>query len=205
MIPIDFSHAPTATKPRRTAADSQWQHYREEQKRLNLSVQANRRVATLREKLDKGSNHPRPLWVVVDGSYTNGRMLKNLPHSTVLTGRIRHDAKLYHLPRNPEHVGRRRVYGDRAATPGELLKDKSIPWQAVRAFGAGKYHDFKVKTISPLRWRSAGGAHDLRLIVVAPLAYRPRKGSRIFYRQPAYLVCTDTIAPVEKIFQAYTL
>jgi len=67
----------------------------------------------------------------------------------------------------------------------------------------GKVHDFRVKTLAPLRWRSAGKDHDLRLIVIAPLGYRPRKGSKLLYRDPAYLICTDPSIPLEKILQSY--
>jgi hypothetical protein len=56
-------------------------------------------------------------------------MLKNLPANTMLTGRIRHDAKLYQLPEDSSIVGRRKVYGERAATPEQLLKDESVLFQ----------------------------------------------------------------------------
>jgi hypothetical protein len=36
------------------------------------------------------------LWVVVDGSYTNRTVINHLPEATVLIGRIRSDARLYH-------------------------------------------------------------------------------------------------------------
>lgn len=47
------------------------------------------------------------------------------------------------------------------------------------------------------------GAPGLRLLVIAPLGYRPRKGSRLLYRQPAYLLCTDAQLPPEEMLQAY--
>ena len=203
MIPIDFAHAPTAIRPRKAAPIEQWQHYKEEQKRFNLSLQAKQRVTLLREKLNNSQAPQRPLWLVVDGGYTNAKMLKNLPANTMLTGRIRHDAKLYYLPQNASLLGRRKVYGEPAPTPEQLLKDESVPWQTVKVFAVDKYHDFKIKTLAPLRWRSAGAGHDLRLIVIAPLAYRPSKNSKLRYRKPAYLICTGPTAPIEKILQAY--
>jgi hypothetical protein len=41
------------------------------------------------------------------------------------------------------------------------------------------------------------------LIVIAPLAYRLRRGSRLLYRKPAYLVSTDPDLDVAKAIQYY--
>jgi hypothetical protein len=38
---------------------------------------------------------------------------------------------------------------------------------------------------------------------VRPLAYRPRKGSRLLYRNPVYLLCTDAAMSLETILQSY--
>ncbi len=40
-------------------------------------------------------------------------------------------------------------------------------------------------------WRPAGTHQVLQLIVIAPLAYRLRQGSKLLYRKPAFLLCTD--------------
>jgi len=119
-------------------------------------------------------------------------------------GRIRADAKLYHLPGSTEgKPGRNLVYGHRAPTPEQLRTDASEPWTRIEAFAAGKTHSFKIKTLSPLRWRPAGKEHDLRLIVIAPLGYRVTKSSRMLYRKPGYLICTDPDASIQQILQAY--
>ena len=59
----------------------------------------------------------------------------------------------------------------------------------------------RIKTLAPLRWRPAGGHTNLRLVVIAPLGYRPRKGSRLLYRRPAYLIATDTALSPQPIVQ----
>jgi hypothetical protein len=64
-------------------------------------------------------------------------------------------------------------------------------------------HDFKIKTINNLLWRAAGQNHLLRLIVIAPLGYRLTKSGAVLYRNPAYIICTDTTASIEEIVQAY--
>jgi hypothetical protein len=203
-IPIDFAHAPSATKPRKNSPPERWEEYRRMKPLLNLSRQGAERLQHLRGALDQDECR-RPFWVTVDGSYTNGNVLKRLPERTVLIGRIRGDAKLYILPKVLPFPtrGRRRFYGERFPTPEEFRRDDSVPWSTVRVFATGRYHDCRVKTASPVRWRTAGGVHLLRLIVIAPLAYRLSKNSKVMYRKPAFLVCTDPELPVQQVVQAY--
>jgi len=131
-------------------------------------------------------------------------VVSSLPERTTLIGRIRKDTKLYSLPETePTRRGRQRRYGQQLPTPEALRQDASIPWKTVRAFSAGRTFDFSIKSIGPVRWRPAGGHRDLRLIIVRPLAYRPRKGARLLYHKPAYLLCTDPTLDEQQILQAY--
>jgi hypothetical protein len=170
----------------------------------SLPRRAAEMVAALRRSLDSEGEEERKLVVVADGGYTNGMMIKNLPERATFVGRVRADAKLHHLPeqRSEARRGRRLVYGDRAPTPEEIRQDDAIPWETARVHAAGKVHDFKIKTLSSLLWRATGPL-PLRLIVIAPLAYRPRRGSRLLYRKPAYLISTDPDLEVEKVIQYY--
>lgn len=204
MIPIDFVHAPAAQKPRPDADEETLARFRQAKRETALPKVGADRLRKLRSDMDQDGQHERPLWAVVDGGYTNRTFIKNLPPRTSAVGRIRADAKLYHLPEPTEgKPGRNRVYGDRAPTPEELRKDTSVPWQRVEAFAAGKTHNFKIKTLTPLRWRPAGKEHDLRLIVIAPLGYRLTKHSRVLYRKAAYLICTNPNASIQELLQAY--
>ena len=204
-IPIDFLHAPTPNKPKEMADEEVWKKYREECKTHNLSLVAAQRIQLLRRHLDADGQAARTLWVSGDGGYTNETVLKQLPERTVFIGRIRKDAKLYYPPgAEPENVrGRKPSYGLRAPTPEQLRTDETLPWHTVTAWAAGKKHEFRVKTLARVQWRTAGHTTLLRLVVIAPLGYRLRKGSRLLYRQPAYLICTDPQAPLEKVLQAY--
>jgi len=207
MVPMDFVTASTPEKPRKTAPAEVWKAYEEARKSTNINRIGAGRLEALRRRLDAEGARERPLWLTVDGTFTNSAILKNLPDRTVLIGRIRGDAKLYRLP-EPSPAGspgrgRRRVYGDRAPTPEAYRQDPDTPWETASLFAAGKRHLFRYKTLAPLRWRSAGAQHDLRLIVIAPLGYRLRKGSKLLYRQPAYLIVTDVHLPVDQILQAY--
>ncbi len=52
-------------------------------------------------------------------------------------------------------------------------------------------------------WRAAGAHQLLQLIVIAPLAYRPRQGSKLLYRQPAFLICTDENLDPQLVIETY--
>jgi len=202
MIPVDFVYAPPPTKPRRDADAQAWAAYRSRQRKQSLGQVGVQRLCALREQLDGDGWSQRPLWVSVDGSYTNRTVLRQLPERTVVIGRIRADAKLYDLPGPSTGRGRNRVYGTPLATPEAIRQDPAIPWTHLRAFAAGKTHSFRIKTVSPVRWR-ASGPKDLRLIIIAPLGYRKSKQGRVLYRKPAYLICTDPNASLQQILQAY--
>lgn len=204
MVPIDFRHAPTPAKPSKKAPAAAWDLYKKQKKQMNLSLMGVQCINDLRNKLDQNpKTQNRTLVVAVDGSYTNQSVLKNLPPQTTLIGRIRKDAKLSYLPEHPTHRGRKRIYGESSPTPEQLRSDPLIPYQKITAWAAGRPHDFKVKTIGPLRWRKAGGHLDLTLIVIAPLRYRLTKNTRLLYRQPAYLICSNPHMPLQEIIQFY--
>jgi len=201
-IPIDFLHCPSPQKPRRTESDEAWAVYRVQQKAASLSQCGVQRLQALRRALDdEAGGRDRSLIVAVDGSFTNGAVLKRLPARTTLVGRVRKDAKFYALPKASSGVGRKKSYGSRLPTPEQIRRDPTIPWQTVRIFAAGKEHEVRVKTAAPLRWRAAGGDCNLRLVIVAPLAYRPTKSSRLRYRNPTYLICTDITLSLQTIVQ----
>ncbi len=63
-------------------------------------------------------------------------------------------------------------------------------------------HRFEVKTLSPVRWLGSG-ERDVRLVAIRPLAYRPRKGARLLYRDPVYLICTDPVLPLGQLLQSF--
>jgi hypothetical protein len=206
-IPIDLLHCPTPGKPKKTASAETWQEYARQSEKMKISRRGAERIRALREKMDRTPDaSQRKLVVTGDGGYTNKTVLRELPERASYIGRIRKDAKLFALPKaEPEtqKAGRRRSYGERLPTPEEILRDKSIPWKTVKAYAAGKVHEFNIKTMAPVRWKAAGGQTDLRLVVIRPLGYRLRKGGKILYRSPSYLICTDVDYPVDTLVQNY--
>jgi hypothetical protein len=202
-FPICFRHVPPAPRPSAKASREEWAQYKDLQKKQNLSVAGAAIIRDCRADLDARAATDRTLIVSVDGSYTNRTVLKDLPERTTLIGRIRKDAKFSYPPCQQPHRGRRRSYGDPAPTPEELRKDDTVPWSGVRVWASGKYHDCQYKSITRIQWRKAGPAKLLRLIVIRPLGYRLTPQSRLLYRQPAYLVCTDPDLPIQTVIQDY--
>lgn len=202
-IPVDFYHCPKVKKPKKTDEASLWKAYKEKQKQLKLSQVGCERITKLRGDLDQEGFKCKHLIISVDGSYTNETVLKNLPERTTLIGRTRKDSVLHHLPDTSQKgVGRNRVYGEQIPTPEDIRKNDNYPWQQVEAWACGKTHQFNVKVIKNLRWRKAGN-QDLQLVIIKPLSYRLTKHSKLLYRQPAYLICTNPNLAIEELLQAY--
>lgn len=201
-IPVGFDHAPSAGKLRKDPSEEDRRQHRQEQQQRSVTVYGSAAIKRLRLTLDASAASDRRLLMAVDGSYTNQRVLKELPDRTDLIGRIRKDAVLHHRPRSTAKCGRRRSYGTEV-TPEQVRQDESIPWQPIPVFGAGRVHECEVKEVRPLLWRKSGPHQQLRLIVIRPLAYRRSKHSRLLYRQPAYLITTDLDSSLQELVQAY--
>lgn len=199
MVPVDLVHSPGAKKPGKNATPEQNAHYRQEQQKLKLTQVGVDRL-----------NHLASVWdpeqrmiVTVDGGYTNQTFFQQKHERITLIGRIRKDAQLYYNPETQPIRGRKKSYGALAPTPEELRQNESIEYQKVEANACGQVHEFKIKTITGLRTRMDKGKQEYRLLVIAPLGYRPRKGSRLLYRKPAYLLCSDPQMDLKKLLQAY--
>jgi hypothetical protein len=204
MIPIDFQQAPLPARPPRNASLEQHQQYKVALATANINYLGRERILALRQQLDADAEGPgRHLRVVVDGRFTNAKLLKHLPPNTTLIGRIRRDAKFFFLPQSQALTGRKRLYGQPAPTPEALLADPSLEFQLVQAQLGARSCQFRVKLLGPLRALQAGGDQNVQLLVIAPLGYRLRKGSKLLYRQPAFLICTDPSLSVQDLLQSY--
>ena len=198
-IPLGFHHAPTPAKPRKNALPEEWDEYRRQKELCKVSAVGAQRLAELRAQVPG-----RRIVCAVDGGFTNKEVFRSVPENTVLIGRIRKDAALFKVPGAPPSTsrGRKRYYGDPMPTPEQVRQDEAVPWQKVSAFAAGKMQEFEVKTVTPARWKSSGD-RDMLIAIIRPLAYRPRKGAKLLYRDPAYLICSDPRLPLQQLLQAY--
>jgi hypothetical protein len=225
-IPIAFNLAPPVAKPKKKkapqpapadtnnnadtdakkvgkkTADPEWKQYYKKRRAEGLSAQGALLIQEIRSRLDAITDFTqRILWVVVDASYCNFTVLRQLAERTVLIGRTRKDIHLSALPEPQSGRGRRRFYGRDLGTPEQMRKDDSIPWQRAAIFAAGRSHQLRYKSVGPVLWRRGAQRLPLRLIIIAPLAYHAH-GHRL-YRQPAYLLVTDPAADVIQVLQAY--
>ena len=207
MVPIAFLHAPTPVKPSRKASPEEFQQYRQAARQARLPLLAAQQIGALRQALDaQPGGTQRQLQILVDGGYTNATVLKKLPPRTTLIGRLRKDAKLYFLPQTPAAPpprGRPRRYGAPAPTPEQLRTDDSVPWTSLEVSVSGAPHSMRIKHLPKILWRTAGLGHTLQLVVIAPLSYRLRKGSKLLYRQPAFLICTDPELDLRALVQGF--
>lgn len=203
-ILIRFKLAPTLSKPKKSASEEQKLEYRKFAKLWTIASQLVEQLHLLRAQMDAHIDLAKRLLVVcADSSYVNKTVLRRLPERCILIGRTRKDLKLYQLPDCSNIKGRKRRYGELAPTPEELRQDDSVPYESTTIFAAGKWHNLRYKTMTPLLWKSAGYNLPLRLIVIAPLHYRLRKNSKLLYRRPAYLLVSDTAYPVHLAIQHY--
>lgn len=203
MVPIDFEHAVLPTKPSRKATSQELEAYQQERARRNINKVGTARLERLRQQMDRNGEMARGLITCVDGRFTNGTVFGSVPERTVLIGRLRKDAVLYHLPQAQPQKGRKRKYGALAPKPEQLLEDETIPWQEVGGYACGKMHQFKIKQLRPVVMRMNGGAMAVQVMVIKPLGYRLKIGGKLLYRQPAFLVSTDPELPVEKFLQDF--
>jgi hypothetical protein len=206
LAPIAFLHSPTPQKPNRKSSAADRAQYNRDARAARLSLRASQQIIKLRQSLDQDVHGTeRTLLVTFDGGYTNSTVLKPIPPRTTCIGRIRRDAKLCFTP-DPaltKKRGRRLLYGTMAPTPEQFRIDDSEPWQAMTFTHGGAEFQLRYKLRPNMMWRSAGAKHILQLVVFAPLAYRLRKGSKLLYRDPAYLICTDPTLTPREIIEAY--
>lgn len=207
-IPIYFEEAAPAKKPKKNATAEVKEQYKKEQKEKRLSLKGHDAVIKMRQQVDQLPNgHARDFFVTADGSFCNRHFLRDLPKNVIAIVRARKDLRLYKPAVDSEPAvrrkGQKKVYGDRLPTPEEIRKDDTYPWMTARIFSAGKYHEVRYKTLAPVLWQMGTLRQPYRLIVIAPLGYRLKKGSKILYREPAYLLIPDVETPVEQLLQYY--
>ena len=205
VLPVAFRHAPTPPKPSKKATALEQKQYRAQVLAARLTQRAREQIRDLRADLDADpSAASRRLLVAFDGGYTNQTVLRHLPPNTTAIGRLRQDARLLFRPDPSQRKGRGRrlCYGPPAPTPEQVRTDDS-PWQTFSFTHHGASHQLRFKRRTGLMWRAAGAHQVLQLIVIAPLAYRLRQGSKLLYRRPAFLVCTDENLDPQLVIETY--
>ena len=201
-LPVSFSPAPTPKIPKGASPEEQ-AAFKEVRKKHRLSLVALEQLRFCRQHLDcQPGGRQRQLIDVVDGGYSNHTFFQGLPQRTDVVGRIRKDASFRaYLP--PDQRRGARKYGADLPTPWEYLQDPNLPYQDLEVFVAGKLRTLQYKEVSPLCWPKVTQQRQMRLILIKAPGYRLRKGSKLLYRDPAFLITTDLPTPAAQLIAAY--
>jgi len=202
-IPVSFQHAPAVKTPRH-ASEAEKNALKEVRKKHTISIVAHRERETLRQEIDRlPGGARRHLINTGDGSFANKTYLQDLPPRITQVVRMRKDARLRE-PLPADYTGKVRMYGPELPTPEQMLADdERFPLRMALFLAGGRCHHFRYKVIDNVRWPKATQTTPVRLILIKPLGYRLRKGAKLLYRQPAYLLAVGEDADVETLIRAY--
>jgi hypothetical protein len=198
-LPVRFEEAAPLQKPSRKAGTEAWQEYKKMRKLHNLSQRLVQTVAPLRQALDQAGGAAKLLVLALDGSFCNRTCFRAPRDRTELIARARKDARLCFRAAPPS----RRFYDLSTFTPEQVRQDESRPWKQSKVFYGGKRRRIRYKEMAQVYWRRGAGQIPLRLFVVAPTPYRKRQSSKLYYRQPAYLLSTDLRHSAPQLLQIY--
>ena len=196
-LPVRFEEAAPVKKPSRKAGEEAWQEYKKMSKLHNLSQGFVQSVAPLRQALDAAGGAAKLLVLALDGSCCNSPACRS-PHRTELIARTRKDARLCSaLPPSGRFYALSTSLPNRSAKCGTSFR-KQTP-----LLHGGKRRRIRYKEVTQVYWRRGAGQIPLRLFIVAPTPYRKRKSSKLYYRQPAYLLSTDLRHSAPQLLQIY--
>jgi len=197
--PVRFVECPAVKKPGKKATAEERVEYKRAVKTHNLSQQGLMVIKGLRVDLDRLGETKRKMVVAVDGSLCNRTILSKPLDRVEIVGRCRKDARLCF----PAPEGGRRKYSEERFSPEAVRQDESIPWQTCRVHFGGAWRDIRYKEILNVLWQRGAGPRLLRLLVVAPQPYRTSVNAKRNYRDPAYLLSTDTQSDAPMLLQCY--
>lgn len=198
-LPVRFEEVSIVKKPGKRAGEEALKAYRKERKLHNLSTRFVQNMTILRTLLDEAGGTKKVLVLAVDGSFCNRTVWASTVPGVELIARSRKDAVLC----LPAPAGSRRFYDAKKFTPEQIRKDDTIAWKTTKLFYGGKRRAVRYKEVPSVLWQGGARRRQLRLIVVAPTPYRKRKSSRLYYRQPAYLLTSVSQGATAKLLQIY--
>ncbi len=198
-IPIRFQEVSRVKRPRKKASEEEKKKYKELVKQQNLSRSFVDLGRQLRQELDEIGGRGKILVLAGDGSFCNRTCFGEIPERSVLLVRARKDARLCFRA-----VGQaRRFFGAEKFTPEEVRKDEGRAWKTTKIFHGGKWRKVRYKEVTPVYWQHGARRNPLRLLVLAGTPYRKNKQTKMYRRDPAYLLTTDLRSPVKQLLQIY--
>lgn len=198
-LPIRFEEVSRLKRPGKKATPEVQRAYKQAHKRLNLSRRFVAAGFALRDALDQAGGRSKTLVLTGDGSFCNRTCFSEIPERSALLVRARTDARLCF----PANDGSRRVYAIEKFTPEQVRQDGARPWRTAKIFYGGKRRKLRYKEVAGVLWQGGAKRRPLRLIVVAPTPYRKSQSRKLYYRQPAYLLCSDLVSSAKQLLQIY--
>ena len=198
-LPVGFEEVSRIKRPGKKAFQQEIQQWKEASKKFNLSQRAVGMMRRLRQKFDEAGAHLKTLIIAGDGSFCNRTCFGAVIERVELLVRVRKSAKLC-FAATPEE-GKRRFYGKVKFTPESVRKDPRIAKKVARLAYGGKRRRIRYKELFNVFWQGGARRRPLRLITLAPTPYRKRKSSKLYYRQPGYLLTTDFKTAASKLIQ----
>lgn len=196
-IPIRFIDAPPIKKPGKKATEKEKEHYVQAKMTHNLSSIFVTQAKKLREFLNSIGAVSLRILFVCDGSFCNTACMTMKIAGADILARCRKNAVLCFEAKNEG----RKKYSGKKFTPEEIRQDETIAYRKGDFFYGGNHRELRYKEVRNVLWQKVTKLLRLRLIVIAPIPYV--KGGKRSYREPAYLLTTDLITPVEELIQAY--
>lgn len=198
-LPVRFEEVAVVKKPGKRATPEAWKEFYQTRKRQNLSARFVQTMPRLRAALDAAGGQNKMLVLAVDGSFSNRTVFAASVPGVELIARTRKDAVLC-LAASP---GSHRFYDTAKFTPEQVRKDDAIVWKTTKLFYGGRRRRVRYKEVPEVLWQGGAKRRPLRLFVIAPTPYRKRKSSRLYYREPAYLLTTAVHGGARALLQIY--
>ena len=198
-VPVRWEEVPALKRPRKKASAEDWNAYREAVRYNNLSRRSVARLQELRQAVDRAGGSDRNLLAVGDNSFCNQTVFRTVLDRIQVLARTRKDVRLCH--RAPDSS--RSFYDVAKFTPEQVRQNEAAPWQTTDIFHGGQWRTVRYKEVPRVYWQGGARKRPLRLLVVAPIPYDSGKGKRKYYRDPAFLLTTDTESCAALLLQAY--
>jgi DDE superfamily endonuclease len=198
-LPVHFEEVSRVKRPGKKASDEVVVAWKKANKEHNLSQTAVKTMQAIREAMDRAGGAQKTVIMAGDGSFCNKACFKVRVERLELMARCRKDAVLC-LKAEGEGA---RFYSAKKFRPEEIRQNTSIGWCTITPHYGGKKRKVRYKEVKDVYWQGGAGRRPLRLIVIAPTPYRKRKGGKLYYRAPAYLLTTDLKTSASKLIQIY--
>ncbi len=200
-IPVAFEPVDLPAKPKPKADPKEREAYEKAKKQNNLCLKTLEILRALRQAYDKAGAASKRMLVALDGGFCNRVVFRADLDRITLVARCRKDAKLCFRAKDP--VAPRRIYAKRKFTPTNIYRDKRRSWKTARLWFGGKDRDIRYKEVRQVLWEGGAKSRPLRLLVIAPTPYKLSQGMKSYYREPAFLLCTDHDTETAELLQCY--